>query len=72
MVKLLKKQLPLARIEANALFVTVFTPDAAAIYDQLCKHAVYVRLTDEKNALRFGIADPSQLKKLNVNLAHIG
>ena len=72
MVELLKKQLPLARIEANALFVTVFTLDAAAIYDQLCKHAVYVRLTDEKNALRFGIADPSQLKKLNVNLAHIG
>ena len=72
MVELLKKQLPSTRIEANALFVTVFIENAALIYQQFCEHSVYVRLTDEQNALRFGIADPSQLQMLTANLAHIG
>jgi cobalamin biosynthetic protein CobC len=62
--RLLEKQLPVLRIESNALFITVFLVNAPMIYDLLCKQAVYVRLTDENDALRFGIADELQLAKL--------
>jgi len=64
MVELLKKQLPSSNIKANALFVTVFNKNAALIYQQLCENAVYVRLTDEQDALRFGIADQCQYQQL--------
>lgn len=64
MLVLLKKHLPSARIENNALFNTVFMDNAPDIYHQLCKLGIYVRLTDENNALRFGIADELQLKRL--------
>ncbi|WP_193755581.1 threonine-phosphate decarboxylase CobD [Psychromonas sp. psych-6C06] len=64
MQQLLSEIWPMYRIESNALFMTLFTEYAPLIYQQLCQHAVYVRLTDEKNALRFGIADEKQLQKL--------
>jgi cobalamin biosynthetic protein CobC len=67
--QLLTNSLPDARIEANSLFVTVFTEDAEVVYQQLCSQAVYVRLTDEKDALRFGIPDKDQLLKLTSLLA---
>jgi len=62
---------PDARIEANALFITLFVDNAEVIYDQLCRKAVYVRLTDEKNALRFGIATEQQLIQLEKIMAKI-
>lgn len=64
MQTLLQKTLPIKRIESNALFITVFLDNAPAVYETLCQHAIYVRLTDENDALRFGIADESQLQQL--------
>ena len=61
---LLADYLPQARIEANALFITVFASNAPELYQQLCQQACYVRLTDENNALRFGIANESQFVRL--------
>lgn len=66
---LLKKYLAVLRVEANALFITVFLNDASAVYQQLCKKAVYVRLTDENDSLRFGIANEIQLQQLTFALS---
>jgi len=71
LVELLSKWKSFDKIEANALFVTIFTKEALFLYQKLCEKAVYVRLTDEKNALRFGIPNASQLQKLRTMLAHI-
>jgi len=65
---LLKQYLPVIRIEANNLFITVFLDNASSVYQQLCQSAIYVRLTDESNALRFGIADSEQLRQLSLKL----
>jgi len=46
------------------LFITVYLKNAVNIHHLLCLSAVYVRLTDEKDALRFGITTPEQLFKL--------
>jgi cobalamin biosynthetic protein CobC len=64
MQKVISKYLPIKRIEANALFMTVFLDNAAEMYQQLCQKALYVRLTDEQDALRFGIANERQLIQL--------
>jgi len=71
MQQLLKTYLPSARVEANALFITVFLINAPAIYEQLCQQAVYVRLTDENNALRFGLTVEANIQRLNNALATI-
>lgn len=63
-LQLIEDNLPVIRIKSNALFISVFLEDAPTIYDRLCKKAIYVRLTDEKNCLRFGIADDEQLEIL--------
>jgi len=68
---LIQTYLPVLRIEANALFITVFLDDAPAVYEQLCEQAVYVRLTDENDALRFGIADQSKMEQLILALSVI-
>ena len=47
-----------------SLFKTVYLANAQSIYQQLCQQGVYVRLTDELDALRFGIPSAEQLKKL--------
>ena len=60
-----------ARIEANALFITVFLNQAADVYHQLCKQGIYVRLTDENDSLRFGIANETQFKKLKLALMNV-
>jgi len=65
---LLKQVFPSARIESNALFITVFLGNAPQVYEKLCQQAVYVRLTDEQDALRFGIADKQQLMSLEKSL----
>ncbi|WP_022942489.1 aminotransferase class I/II-fold pyridoxal phosphate-dependent enzyme [Psychromonas hadalis] len=66
--QLINSTLPILSIKSNALFITAFFNNAPAIYQQLCQHAVYVRLTDENDALRFGIADEVQLKRLAIVL----
>jgi cobalamin biosynthetic protein CobC len=65
----LSRYLPIKRMEANALFITVFLDNAAEVYQQLCRKALYVRLTDEQNALRFGIANEQQLVQLKLILS---
>jgi len=62
--ELLKLHLPNASIKANALFITVFLDNAASVYEKLCQQGVYVRLTDEQNALRFGVGNDQQLLHL--------
>lgn len=64
MQTVISRYLPIKRIEANALFLTVFLDNAAEVYQQLCRKALYVRLTDERDALRFGIANELQLAQL--------
>ncbi|MEL0629097.1 threonine-phosphate decarboxylase [Psychromonas aquatilis] len=64
MHQLLLTYFPTARIKTNALFVTVFMENAKQIYQRLCESAVYVRLTDEQDALRIGIAEPKQFIEL--------
>lgn len=54
-----------------SLFVTVKCQQAELLYDTLCQHGVYIRLTDEKNALRFGIPNNEQLLTLKDKLSHI-
>jgi len=71
LVELLQKWKSFDKIKANSLFVTVFTKEAPFLYQQLCEKAIYVRLTDEQNALRFGIPDTAQLQKLRISLGHI-
>ena len=71
MQQLLKTYLPAARVEANALFITVFLINAPAVYEKLCQQAVYVRLTDENNALRFGLTDKVNTQRLSDALATI-
>ena len=66
---LLKQYLPVKCIRANALFITVFLDNAAAVYQQLCQKALYVRLTDENDALRIGITNNSQLAQLKLILS---
>lgn len=51
-------------ISGTVLFKTVKLDHASEIFEQLCQQGVYVRLCDEKNALRFGIATTKQLSRL--------
>jgi len=51
-------------VAGSALFKTVQLDNAPTIYELLCQQGVYVRLCDEKNALRFGIPDENRLSKL--------
>ena len=54
-------------ISGTDLFQTVFFKqgvDVEHYYVALCQQGVYVRLTDDKQALRFGIAKEAQLERL--------
>ncbi|WP_170309613.1 threonine-phosphate decarboxylase CobD [Litorilituus lipolyticus] len=54
-------------ITGTALFQTVYfnnAIDVESYYVQLCQQAIYVRLTDDNKALRFGLAKPEQLERL--------
>jgi len=46
------------------LFKTLVHPQASKLYQSFCRQGLYVRLCDEKNALRFGIPDQGQFSKL--------
>lgn len=58
------KQLFTQPVHGTLLFKTVHTPNAPAIFDALCQQGIYVRLCDEKDALRFGIANEQGLIRL--------
>jgi cobalamin biosynthetic protein CobC len=48
----------------SILFKTIQHNNAPQIFKALCQQGVYVRLCDEKNALRFGIATSEQFDRL--------
>ncbi|MDX2369818.1 MAG: aminotransferase class I/II-fold pyridoxal phosphate-dependent enzyme, partial [Colwellia sp.] len=54
-------------ISGTDLFQTVYfkeNVDVESYYVALCQQGVYVRLTDDKQALRFGLAKQEQLQRL--------
>jgi cobalamin biosynthetic protein CobC len=55
-------------VRGSSLFKTVLTPHAPALFDVLCQQGIYVRLCDEKNALRFGIPHEQGLLRLTYAL----
>ena len=62
----------IAEIKGTDLFLTLSfnnVESAEKIYELLCQQAVYVRLTDEKDKLRFGITTEDKLDKL-FNVCH--
>ncbi len=57
----------IATISGTDLFQTVYFKegvDVESYYIALCQQGIYARLTDDKNALRFGIAKMEQLERL--------
>ncbi|TQV89627.1 threonine-phosphate decarboxylase [Aliikangiella coralliicola] len=63
---LLTVQFELDEIVGTDLFLTVKTNSAEQWFERLCRHKVYVRLCDEKNAIRFGIPDDTGLERLQL------
>jgi len=68
----------IATISGTDLFQTVYFKEnhngksrAESYYITLCKQGVYVRLTDDKRALRFGIAKIEELTRLANALLNI-
>ncbi len=57
------------KISYTSLFITLYLNQAEQVYQKLCKLGIYVRLTDEKDALRFGIADKKALAILKIRLS---
>ena len=63
-LKSILKQASTQTVQGTLLFRTVRIPHAPAIFEALCQQGIYVRLCDEKDALRFGIPDEQGLKRL--------
>lgn len=61
-------------ISGTDLFQTVYFKEGINVEDYyiaLCQQGVYIRLTDDKQALRFGLAKETQLERLATALASI-
>jgi cobalamin biosynthetic protein CobC len=61
------------KVVGCGLFKTLVHPHAAELYQSFCRQGLYVRLCDEKDALRFGIPDQRQsiiLEKLLAEHRH--
>ncbi len=56
-------------ISGCGLFKTLIHPQAAELFQSFCGQGLYVRLCDEKNALRFGVPKQEQFEKLAELLA---
>lgn len=56
-------------ISGCGLFKTLVHPQAAELFQSFCRQGLYVRLCDEKNALRFGVPKQEQFSKLTKLLA---
>lgn len=57
--------------KGTALFQTIQCEQAEMVFEQLCQQGVYVRLCDEKQALRFGIPLSKELLRLQLALESI-
>lgn len=54
-----------APVAGTSLFQCVYLPQAPQWYERLCQHGILTRLTDERDALRFGLpADVKQWVRL--------
>lgn len=54
-----------APVVGTSLFQCVYLPQAPLWYERLCQHGILTRLTDERDALRFGLpADEKQWVRL--------
>ncbi len=62
---------PIDNISGTSLFKTVRLTHAKDIFEQLCQLGIYVRLCDEQNALRFGLATDKELPQLKSALAKL-
>ncbi|NQZ24023.1 MAG: threonine-phosphate decarboxylase [Colwellia sp.] len=51
-------------ISGCGLFKTLIHPQATELFQSFCRQGLYVRLCDEKNALRFGVPKQDQFAKL--------
>lgn len=58
--------------KGTALFQTIHCKQAEMVFEQLCQQGVYVRLCDEKHALRFGIPKEKDMPRLQSVLEKIG
>jgi cobalamin biosynthetic protein CobC len=56
-------------ISGCGLFKTLIHPQATELFQLFCRQGLYVRLCDEKNALRFGVPKQEQLATLTELLA---
>ena len=69
---LLKENLAVETVGTN-LFRTAYLQDAKALHHHLCSYGIYTRLTDEKDAIRFGLPncnDMARLKSVLDNYKH--
>jgi len=68
-LRLLLRALP-GTLASTALFHTLYVPFAAQWHARFCRHGILTRLTDEQDALRFGLpALESQWEKLAAVIA---
>lgn len=68
--KLLRDYLSIVPVGTD-LFKTVYLKKAPYVYEQLCALGIYVRLTDERDALRFGIPTQEALTRVRTALSQI-
>lgn len=59
------------KITGTDLFITINHPQSEQIYQALCRKKVYVRLCDNKQALRFGIPRESDFERLEQVLLQV-
>ena len=52
------------RPTGNMLFQTIVLPNAPEVFETLCRQGIYLRLTDDSSALRFGIPDDTGYDRL--------
>jgi cobalamin biosynthetic protein CobC len=57
--------------KGTALFQTVQCEEAELVFEYLCQQGIYVRLCDEKNALRFSIPQTQDMSRLQLALEQI-
>ncbi|MET1256201.1 threonine-phosphate decarboxylase [Aliikangiella maris] len=71
LLTMLTRHFPGEKISGTDLFKTVYLANSQDCFEQLCQQKVYVRLCDEKNALRFGIPLPDDLDRLDQALLQL-
>jgi len=71
LAQVLKKHFSPEQLAVTSLFITVKTVGAIELFNGLAREKVYIRLCDEKDALRFGIPDNQGLARLEKSLAKV-